>query len=292
MQTKIIRALVSGRRIVILLLMSAALMLAFVNRGLAARESPSSAYQDERTLLQQEIERQKSRLSSAEIEERRDAVMRLGAFGQADASRAAVPALSDPAAIVRVAAARSVLSLAGDESVAVLVPLLSDKDPFVRQEVAYALGSTLNSRAVPALVERLNTDKEDGVRGAAAVALGTIRDESAVVPLAQVLSPSGSAPRGSRKRKTRENEFVLRSAARSLGMIGSRAAVPALIQLLSNDALADDLRREAAAALGLIGDPSAIPALQSATSAIDPHLSQIALESLRRISATKSKSPS
>ena len=291
-QTTTTGTMILGSRCSVLLLISASLLPVFVSRAAAAIELSSTGYQQGLTQLQLEIEKQKLRLNSAETEERRDAAMRLGALGRAEASRAVLSALADPSAIVRVTAASAVTSLPADESVAVLIPLLNDKDPFVRKEVAYSLGATHNSRAVAALVERLTTDKDDGVRGAAAVALGTIRDEAAVLPLAQVLSPAGPSARSARKRKTRENEFVLRAAARSLGKIGSRAGLPALIQVLTNDTLADDIRREAALALGLIGDPSAIPALRAATSGSDPHLSQIAFESLRRIASTKSKSPS
>lgn len=292
MQTSTTVPIVLGGRCAVLFLISAALLLVLLYGTVAAVELNRFAYQQGLTPLQLEIEKQKLRLNSLETEERRDAAMRLGALGRAEASRAALSALADPSSIVRVAAANAVLFLPADESVAVLIPLLNDRDPFVRQEVAYSLGGTHNSRAVAALVERLTTDKDDGVRGAAAVALGTIHDEVAVLPLAQVLSPAGLSSRRARKRKTRENEFVLRAAARSLGKIGSRAGAPALIQVLTNDALASDIRREAALGLGLIGDPAAIPALQAATSGDDPHLSQIAFESLRRIASTKSRSPS
>jgi HEAT repeat protein len=202
-----------------------------------------------------------------------------------------VAALADPSPIIRVTAATATLSLPAEEGVMVLTPLLSDKDPFVRQEVAYALGAFRNRGATPALVERLITDKVDGVRGAAAVALGKIKDEAAVVPLAQVLLTADQPRRRSKKKKTKENEFVLRAAAISLGEIGTRAGVPALIEALSNDSLENDVRREAARALGLIADPAAVPALQAATSGSDPHLSRIAFESLRKITLT-TKNPS
>ena len=234
--------------------------------------------QEPATQLQAEIEKQKARLNAAETEDRRDAVLRLGALHRTEASRAAVPALSDASPIVRVTAAAAVSSLPVDEGVSVLKPLLSDKDPFVRQEVAYALGNFRSQNAVPLLVERLRSDKVSGVRGAAAVALGMIGDETAVLPLAQLFSLG---------KKKSENEFVVRAAAHSLGQIRSRSAVPPLIAALANDSLPQDVRREAAQSLGLIGDPSAIPALQTASSDNDPHLSRIAVEALRRIATRK-----
>ncbi|HXM34743.1 MAG TPA: HEAT repeat domain-containing protein [Pyrinomonadaceae bacterium] len=274
-----------------ILLTAAMPPLVFAVRPFAAA---SFCYQNQQepAWLQAQLEKEKLRLNSLEIEERRDAAMRLGALRRVEASRAVIPALTDPSPIVRVAAANAVWSLPAEESVPVLIPLLNDKDPFVRQEVAYALGGIHNRGAVAGLLERLNTDKEDGVRGAAAVALGMIRDEEAVVPLSQALSSSRPSARGARKRKTKENEFVLRAAARALGEIGSRAGVPALIEALSSDLLADDIKREAAQSLGRIADRSAIPSLRAATLGHDPHLSRIAFEALHKIELNEPKKPS
>src|SRR5688572_18889711 len=237
------------------------------------------------TPLQSAIERQRERLASSDVEERRDAVMRLGILHHAEASRAAVPALSDVSPIVRATAAKAVLSLDPNDSVAVLLPLLKDKDGFVRREAAYALGRTRSRSATAALSERLLTDKEDGVRAAAAVALGDIADEAAVVSLAGTLAPELAA-RGNAKQKREQNVFVLRAAAVSLGQIGSRAGTPALISALTNETLDGDVRREAARSLGLIGDPAAAPALRAASTAADPFLSQLAYEALRKLKSS------
>jgi HEAT repeat protein len=228
------------------------------------------------------IEKQQQRLSSGDEEERRDALMRLGSMRSEAASRVALAGLSDPSPIVRVMAAKAILSIGSAQSAAALLPLLQDKDEFVRREVAYALGATRSRTATEALSERLLNDKEAGVRGAAAVALGQIGDESAVIPLASMLAPQLSAPAKS-KRKREENPFVLRAAAVALGQIKNRAGVPALMLAVSNEQFPDDVRREAARSLGLIGDPGAIPALQSASLSADPFLSQLAAESLRKL---------
>src|SRR5829696_4413667 len=94
------------------------------------------------TPLQLEIQKQRRRLNSSETEERRDAVMRLGWLKRPESSRAAAEALNDSAAIVRATAARSVLALPAEEAAALLLPQLQDRDAFVRQETAYALGET------------------------------------------------------------------------------------------------------------------------------------------------------
>jgi len=233
-----------------------------------------------------EIEKQRERLSSPDVEERRDAVMRLTELRRPEASRAALAGLNDALPIVRATAACAVLWLPGEESAAALIPLLNDKDEFVRQEVAYALGRTGSKTAVKPLIERLNTDKKDGVRGAAAVALGQLADESAVVPLANVLAPetTSGSPRKARGSRNKENVFILRAVAASLGQIKSKAGLPALIAALEDERTAGDVRREAARSLGLIGDPAAAPALRKASTAGDAHLSRMAFEALRRIS--------
>jgi len=130
----------------------------------------------------------------------------------------------------------------------------------------------------------LQNDKETGVRGAAAVALGDIRDESAAPALARVLA---GQPEKKKKAKAESNVFVMRAAARSLGQIKSRASVDVLIAALANEANDNDVRREAATALGLIGDTAAGPALQAAFASIDPYLSGAAHAALRRLKSTK-----
>lgn len=234
------------------------------------------------TFAQDSIEKQQQRLHSADQEERRDAVMKLGSMRRAAASRAALPALKDPSAIVRATAVKAILSISEDESVAALIPLLNDKDEFVRRETAYALGLTRSRGATAALSDRLLNDKQDGVRGAAAVALGEIADEAAVVALAGTLAPELSAPSRA-KRKREQNVFVLRAAASALGQIRSRAGTAALIAALGNEKFPDDVRREAARSLGLIGDPAAAPALRAASTAADPFLSEIAYAALKKL---------
>jgi HEAT repeat protein len=126
-------------------------------------------------------------------------------------------------------------------------------------------------------------DKEDGVRAAAAVALGNTADEAAVVGLVGTLAPELSAP-AKKKRKSEENVFVLRAAAAALGQIKSRAGTAALISVLTNEKLPSDVRRESARSLGLIGDQTAVPALRAVSTASDPYLAEIAAEALRKLS--------
>lgn len=243
------------------------------------------------TPLQLKIEQQRTRLSSTEVEERRDAIARLGSMRHPEASRAALPGLKDHLAIVRATSATAILYLPGEESAASLLPLLTDKDEFVRREVAYALGKTRSQTAVAPLIDRLLNDKKDEVRSAAAVALGEISNEFAVSALAGVLNPQlvSTAGKKNKKSKKEQNPFVLRSVARSLGQIGNPSALPVLISLLQDAKAEDDVRRETAIALGAIGDPAALPALRDVLTARDPHLSQAADQAIRKISRPNSQ---
>src|SRR6266849_1092349 len=236
------------------------------------------------TPIQRELERQRQRLSSSDIEERRDALMRLGNMKRPDASRVAAAGLNDLEVQVRVAAAHAVVFLPPAEAAGLLLPLLQDRTEFIRREAAYALGETRSRSAVARLTELLSGDKEAAVRGAAAVALGQIGDETAVNALSQSLS--AAAPAG-KKKAAPADEFLMRSAAHSLGQIRSRAGLPALIAALSDDQNVLDVRREAAAALGLIGDPSAAPALRSVLDSSDPYLAEAARQALRRLATAR-----
>ncbi len=257
--------------------------LALAALGFCAGVEVSAQGNDPLTPRQRRIEQQKQRLTSGEVEQRRDALMKLGAMKHADASRAAVVAINDSDPMVRVTAAHAITSLPGNEATTLLLPLLKDKLEFVRREAAYAIGQTQSRSAVQPLVELLATEKEASVRAAATVALGQIRDESAVPALANLLSGDSS----NKKSKKREDDFVMRSAAQSLGEIRSRAGVLSLTAALTNETNSLDVRRAAAEALGLIGDSSATSALETASASTDPYLSEAARAALRRLRLAK-----
>jgi HEAT repeat protein len=242
------------------------------------------------TPLQSAVAEQAARLSSADAEERRDAVTRLRAMTRPEASRAAVPALGDASPMVRAVAVHAVLSLEPNEAATLVLPLLRERDEFVRRETAYALGRAGGAVAVSPLITALETDRSAAVRGASAVALGQLADTRAVAALANSLAARlpapGFAERGARRR-VEQDEFVRRSAAVALGLIGSRTAVPVLSATLSDERTPDDVRREAAGALGRIGDPAAAPALRLVLDSRDPYLARVAEEALRLIEAAE-----
>src|SRR5437764_6282259 len=247
---------------------------------LSAASVASFAHAKEsQTPLQRQIEVQKNRLTSADAEERRDALMKLNLMRRPEASRAAAASLNDAEPSVRVAAAHALTSTPSGDAANALIPLLQDKLEFVRREVAYALGKSGSRDAIAPLTNLLATDKEMSVRAAAAVALGQIKDETAVIALAKAIDER--AP----NKKAEEYEFVRRAAVESLGEIRSPAGVEVLVSALTNEGNSLDTRRAAAMALGKVGSNSAVPALQAALHSDDPYLAEAAREALRRMHA-------
>lgn len=258
----------------------------------------------------QSFETLAEQINRGSTEQKRSALFLIRNLESAEASRAAIPALRDPEIIVRATAAFSVIFLPEDEAARVLLPLLNDKSELVRREAAYALGEVGSPSAVIPLLRVLQKDKILEVRGAAAVALGQIGDVSAIYALTQILL-----------RKPRsEDEFIRRSAAKSIGQIADSLqnrrlndcfppipdsqepksfqtchsdlteAIPIflkardiLIRVLQNPREAQDVKREAAFALGEIGNSSAIPILQANFNNPDYYLAEISKKAVRKI---------
>ena len=251
----------------------------------------------------------RNKIANGSIEDKRNALFEIRNLRTAEASRIAVPALSDPDAIVRATAVASIGFLPETEVAVYLRPLLSDKDALVRREAAYSLKYDRTGIDTNVLVKLLLEDKVMEVRTAAAVALGS-GDGFAVEPLARVLA----------KKPRDDDEFLRRSAARSIGRIAQiirtgeervdtpksflpdkykdkkpaaepvtgsvmsfRAALPILVRVLSNERESDDTRREAAFALGAIGDISAKAALSEHLNSADNYLAEICKEALLKI---------
>jgi len=231
---------------------------------------------ESQTPLQRQIEVQKNRLTSADAEERRDALIKLNLMRRPEASRAAAASLNDAEPSVRVAAAHALTSAPSSDAANALIPLLQDK-----LEFAYALGKSGSRDAIAPLTNLLATDKEMSVRAAAAVALGQIKDEDETAVMALAKAIDERAP----NKKAEEYEFVRRAAVESLGEIHSPARVTILVSVLTNEGNSLDTRRAAARALGKIGSNSAVPALQAALHSDDPYLAEAAREALRRMHA-------
>src|SRR5438132_12280366 len=80
-------------------------LLPMVGAGTGAAPLTLGQSNEQLTPMQREIERQRQRLKSEDIEERRDALMRLGNLKRPEAASVAASILSDAAPIVRVTAA-------------------------------------------------------------------------------------------------------------------------------------------------------------------------------------------
>ncbi|HEY7543439.1 MAG TPA: HEAT repeat domain-containing protein [Blastocatellia bacterium] len=217
-----------------------------------------------------EIARLKARLSSGNEEERLDAAVALSAMRGEEAAVVLRAAIDDRSEKVRAAAINGLASMGDDESAPLIAASLrEDKSLYVRKEAAYALGHLRSSDAALSLINALR-DKNVEVRGAAAVALGELRDLSTIEPLIVALND--------------KSDFVRAKSARALGRMGRAAsqAVAVLINLLSSDE-EGEVKRETAQALGLIGDRAALPALREASQSSDPLLSEAAAEAIKMI---------
>ena len=248
------------------------------------------------------------RLQSGDTEQRRDALFQIRNLRTEEASRLAITSLRDKNPMVRATAASSVIFAPRAEAAAALLPLLNDKDEFVRREAAFALGEVGDPSAAGQLIKTMNGDKSLEVRTAAAVALGKVGNLDAVAPLRAILD----------QRPTEDNEMLRRAAARSIGQtaqiarsgkvkvmtpqnfmpekhkdIGTKptpdllshfsAAVRSLVRVLESSSEADDTRREAAYALGAIGDRSSEAVLLKYTASRDIYLAEICHEALIKL---------
>ena len=252
------------------------------------------------------------------VEEKRDALFKIRNLKSEFYSRFALPALRDGDEIVRATAAFSVIYLPKDKAFNALAPNLQDKSEIVRRETAYALGKIQNPSAINPLIQTVQNKKEKSteVKNACVVALGEIGDASAVDFLTQIL----------RQKPDESDEFLRRSAARSVGQIAQiiqiresytvtpesflpenfkqfalekyrnlaltfpqfRQAVPVLTQILQSAKETDDTKREAAFALGAIGDASALSILQSSLNSKDYYLAEICKEAIKKLSSVNS----
>lgn len=269
----------------------------------------------------QSLEYFAEQIRNGNTEQKRGALFEIRNRRSEEASRIALPALRDASEIVRATAAFSVIFLPKDEAFSALAPNLQDKAEIVRRETAYALGKIQNPAAVNLLIQTFQKDKSVEVKNACVVALGETGEVSAVDFLTQIL----------KQNPTNKNEFLRRSAARSIGQIAQiiqiskfrvvtpesflpekyklvtlekyenlsrtytqfRQAVPVLTQILQNAKESNDTKRETAFALGATGDASALPVLQANTNSQDYYLAEICKEAVKKISsAGQSGTPS
>ena len=189
------------------------------------------------------------------------------ASGNAQFSLAIKPLLhaleGDPSWWVRVAAARALAELRATQAVPALAETLKQApDTPTRKAIQNAL-ITFGSPAIPALIDLLDVSQAE-VRQAAARALGTIGQESAVPALLKAL-------------KTDSVWAVRLQAIGALGTIGSPKALPALADLVQDFSTDVLLRAEAAFALGRLQTRDAVPILLNTFKHESHKLVQLAL---------------
>jgi len=255
------------------------------------------------------LTRLQNHINQGSVEEKRSALFEIRNLRSESASRIAVPALNDKDAMVRATAAGSVIFLPKPEAARALLPLLTDKSEFVRTETAYALGKVGDRSATAELVRLMKSDKILEVRTAAAIALGENGDASAIESLIGVL----------KSRPKEDEEFLRRSAARSIGQIAQinvtgdptvltpqnflpdkfkdlgssdatgpvpkifANAVDVLTAVLRSKDESDDTRRESAFSLGAIGDSRSLDILRGYVASPDPYLAEICKEAILKI---------
>lgn len=161
------------------------------------------------------------------------------------------------------------------EDIAELIAKLRHPNEAMRRYAASALGETRaigkDARGIPALVDALQDPNRDVGRAAAEslIKIGPL----AVPALIQTLEARGN--------DRRLSDIARQFAARVLGKIGDRRAVPALMEALQ--APSKYVRHYAAWALGTLADRQAVPALMTALRNEDQDLRRYAAKSLGEI---------
>ncbi len=160
-----------------------------------------------------------------------------------------VELLNDPNPDVRQTAAMALGKIARPQAALVLVEKLRDPDPVVRRDSAWALGNLgdeVKGQVGIALVEKLG-DPSDEVKTAAAQALGKIRATPHIVERLTATLRQADVP-------------TKRAAVQALALLEAPASYRALVEALRDDDAR--VRQGAVAALGELADARALPLLR------------------------------
>jgi HEAT repeat protein len=185
---------------------------------------------------------------------------------------------SDEDVVVRCSAILTLAAYPGTESAECLCLLMSDINDFVKIEAASVLALKNYQPAIPYLIKQLKAFNEN-VRVSVIAALGSLGDSSAIAPLCQVLKDPADLVRinaamalldiAQRLRRPHSqmvkyllkalkdpNTYVVRNAARTLGVVGNADAVTAIITMLKQEQT-PATTAHLALALGLLQDQRA-----------------------------------
>lgn len=180
------------------------------------------------------------------VPEVREAVARaLGDFGDPRATTALVLALRDAAPEVRVEALSALGRLGADEAELAIAPVLEEKTADeVRRAAIAALGRIGSERAVQTLVAALATDDPNADTSPVREAL--VACGARAVPALEAALAAPPSP------------GVATGAALTLGVMGATHATDAIVAAMRRGALPVE---SALRALGRLGDPAALPAV-------------------------------
>ncbi|HYT11867.1 MAG TPA: HEAT repeat domain-containing protein [Candidatus Nitrosopolaris sp.] len=223
----------------------------------------------------------------------------LTAFERSGAANKVVDQFAATSADKRLQSARIAGALAMEQTVTLLAPLLSAREPELRQAAARALGKIGGTRSAEALLRALRrrgasrtlivelaraapdlflevelcAPQRFGVKPAIAAAAGLRRRNAAVTPLLALLSE------GSRRERA--------ACCRALGWIGARSSAPALA-----DSLRDPdwrVRISAAKSLARLGQDSYMAEIEALAFDMDPRVRRVALDVYRQLFTSTSR---
>lgn len=191
----------------------------------------------------------------------------LGDIKDSRAVESLISALKDEDKGARRGAALALIKIEGIRALSLLSDSLTDKDAFVRASVLSALGDLGDTQAVEVLISALKDDS-GLVRGSVAQLLGNMKESKAVTPLIACLDD--------------KEEYVVKSAIESLGMIGAPSVGPLIKILKDKD---NNIRIDVLSALGATKDPNAFRSLLTALSDNNKKVRETARKALVEIGA-------
>lgn len=163
--------------------------------------------------------------------------------------------------IVQSAAALALGEIGDQGALPVLQKQIKDSDnEQIRSNCAISLGKIGAQESVPYLLNKMG-DTKAGVKSSAALALGKMKEPTALPPFLEILE-SGKTVDGKTKNTLNAVPDVRESVALALGEIGSPEATDSLIGIVSSKEENLEVKMAAVSALGKIGDLKATEALK------------------------------
>ena len=155
--------------------------------------------------------------------------------------------------IVQSAAALALGGIGDQGALPVLQKQIKDSDnEQIRSNCAIALGKIGAQESVPYLLNKMG-DTKAGVKSSAALALGKMKEPTALPPFLEILE-SGKTVDGKTKNTLNAVPDVRKSVVLALGEIGSPEATDSLIGIVSSKEENLEVKIAAVSALGKIGD--------------------------------------